>query len=381
MNPDNRTLAQSLAVQSQIRLPGTIGRLLQQIRDIEHIAPKFKDVGLIKTVERPQTIDLEVSGIATRSRVLKALGGFLFGTAAVRTDLLIEHNLLSTRGQDSLCELDDIAFDNQHKYLALIEIQQAYALVERTLGSGDPIQLLLIDTPLFLNREMAPMAADKAYGEAFEKATSAIAGFWDRHRERIFPWNPDGPMLCGVLAERYGAITYVARQDIRTAEGRKHVLSSDGINPDAAAGLEEISQRVAGIGEQRFLSGVLSSFTRTAAFRITERQSRMEPAAGVEQGLIGFHYKADQLSGIRLAQMAGDEPLWKREHLDRLSGHLMNLSCIGGTRVAPLPIQLSTRELSQLDQFVQFYRAGLNEGLRNRQVEDAWLSDLDEELK
>ncbi len=35
----NRTLAQTLAVQSQIHLPGTVGRLLKQIRDLERIAP------------------------------------------------------------------------------------------------------------------------------------------------------------------------------------------------------------------------------------------------------------------------------------------------------------------------------------------------------
>ncbi len=69
-------LAQSLAIESQIRLPGSAGRLMKQIRDIESIAPLFRDAGLVKTVQRPAMMDLTVSGIATHSTVKKALGGF-----------------------------------------------------------------------------------------------------------------------------------------------------------------------------------------------------------------------------------------------------------------------------------------------------------------
>lgn len=34
-----KTLAQALAIDSQLGLPGSAGRLLKQIRDIEHVAP------------------------------------------------------------------------------------------------------------------------------------------------------------------------------------------------------------------------------------------------------------------------------------------------------------------------------------------------------
>ncbi|MFA7520010.1 MAG: hypothetical protein WCZ14_14700, partial [Shewanella sp.] len=71
-----QNLAQSLAVESQIRLPGSAGRLLQQIRDVLAVAPLFKDAGLVKRVERPKVIDLTVSGIATHSCIKNALGGY-----------------------------------------------------------------------------------------------------------------------------------------------------------------------------------------------------------------------------------------------------------------------------------------------------------------
>ena len=43
----NTNLAQALAIDSQLRLPGSAGRLLKQIRDIEKVAPLFRDAGLI----------------------------------------------------------------------------------------------------------------------------------------------------------------------------------------------------------------------------------------------------------------------------------------------------------------------------------------------
>lgn len=70
-----KTLAQALAIDSQLGLPGSAGRLLKQIRDIEHVAPIFRDAGLIKGVKRPAVVNLTVSGIASHSCIHRALGG------------------------------------------------------------------------------------------------------------------------------------------------------------------------------------------------------------------------------------------------------------------------------------------------------------------
>ena len=72
-----------LLQESQLRLPGSAGRLLKQIRDIEAVAPRFRDAGLIKPVSRPAVIHLNVSGIATHSCIKKALGAGAFGAIMV----------------------------------------------------------------------------------------------------------------------------------------------------------------------------------------------------------------------------------------------------------------------------------------------------------
>lgn len=61
-----RSLAQSLAVETQVNLPGTVGRLLKQIRDLERIAPLFVQAKLVRSVDRPNPMTLTVGGISTR---------------------------------------------------------------------------------------------------------------------------------------------------------------------------------------------------------------------------------------------------------------------------------------------------------------------------
>lgn len=180
---ENKTinLAQSLAIDSQLRLPGSAGRLLKQIRDIEQVAPLFRDAGLVKSVPKPTMINLRVAGIATKSCIDKALGGFIYASAAVRTDLLIDDNKVSTVGSDSVSELDDIDFEAQRKRLDLIEIRQAYQLVEKQLLSQDPCDLILLDTPLFLARDMAPLERNIRHKQEYDKTKLAIESFWQKH--------------------------------------------------------------------------------------------------------------------------------------------------------------------------------------------------------
>ena len=149
----NRTLAQTLAVQSQIYLPGTVGRLLKQIRDLERVAPLFVKAGLVLAVDRPNPINTRVAGIATHASTTKTIGGFLYGAAACRRDLLVEQNAISTAGQDSACEIDDINFENQSKRLALASMRQAYELADRAV-TEERARLIYLDTPLIMDRGM-----------------------------------------------------------------------------------------------------------------------------------------------------------------------------------------------------------------------------------
>lgn len=371
-------LAQALAIDSQLRLPGSAGRLLKQIRDIEHVAPLFRDAGLIKAVSRPLVVNLAVSGIGSHSCIHRALGGFIYASAAVRTDLTIQDNKISTAGSDSVSELDDIDFEAQRKRLDLVEMRHCYALVERLFQQGVAANLILIDTPLFIDREMIPLKRNVRHWAEYEKTRDAIERFWQNYRQSLFPWNPDGPVLASILAERFSAIVSIARQDLRTEEGRKHILIADGFTPDSLSMLEGLEARLMGIGDTRFINGILGNFTRTIAFRMTENRSRMEPASEVGQGVIGFHFRSARSSQIKMVQLSGEEADWNSNLLDAVASKLMILDMQSQKKAMPLPQLLSRQQLNILEKFSAFYRQGLNEALRNNNVENTWLSGLDE---
>lgn len=373
------SLAQSLAIESQIRLPGSAGRLLKQIRDIESVAPIFRDAGLVKAVERPATIDLTVSGVATHSCIKRALGGFIYASAAVRTDMLIDANRISTRGSDSVSELDDIDFEAQRKRLDLTEMRQAYALVARQLKNGGGSQLILLDTPLFIAREMIPLKRNVKHWNEYEKTRAAISAFWDNNREQLFPWNPQGPVLVSILSQRFSAIVSIAHQDLKTEEGRKHLLLTDGFDQAQANQLVDLEDRLSGVGDYRFIKGILGAFTRTMAFRMTENRARMEPAEPVEFGVVGFHFRGGRSSEIQMAQLAGEESDWDAKTLDEVAWKLMVLDMQGQRKSTPLPQLLGHQQLRMLEQFTAYYRQGLSNAMKENEVEETWLSGLFEE--
>lgn len=376
----NMNLAQSLAIDSQLRLPGSAGRLLKQIRDIEHVAPLFRDAGLIKAVPKPSIVNLRVSGIATRSCLDKALGGFIYASAAVRTDLLIDDNKVSTAGIDSVSELDDIDFEAQRRRLDLIEIRQAYQLIEKQLQSSESCDLILLDTPLFLARDMAPLERNVRHKQEYDKTKQVIERFWKNYRSRLFPWNQSGVVLASILAERFSAIVSIAKQDLRTEDGRKQILTSDGFSSELMTSLDGLSESLAGVGDLRFINGILGNYSRTIAFRLSERENRIEPLAEAGQGLIGFHFRSARSGQIKMVQLAGDEPDWKSADLDLVASRLMVLDMQNRGNVMPLPQLLGYQQLCILPKFAEFYRQGLHSALKNNDIETGWLAGLDEGL-
>lgn len=379
MSINSRTLAQTLAVQSQIHLPGTVGRLLKQIRDLERVAPIFVNAGLVQSVERPNPLNIRCSGIATHSATTKTIGGFLYGAAAARCDLIVEQNAISTAGQDSACEIDDINYENQSKRLALAAMRQAYELAGRAVTERRA-HLIFLDTPLVMDRGMVPpinRAGDEGYQSAYAATHHAIESFWSQQREHLFPWNPNGPVIVGLASSRFGAIVQSAQQDLRMNEGRSQILSSEIVDRAKLEALDGLSEAIMGVGERRFVHGILGSFTRTSAFRMNVHAPRMEPASVVDLGVIGLHFRAGQTTQPRLMQLIGDEPEWSREEIDRVVGLTMALTAVGGAMSAPLPAQLAERELNALGPFLEHYSRSVATEIKRRDIESIWLSDWD----
>ena len=329
-----------------MHLPGTVGRLLKQIRDLERVAPLFVKAGLVRAVERPEPdIDLRASGIATQASTTRTIGGFLYGAAAVRCDLLVEHNAISTAGQDSACEIDDINYENQSKRLALVAIRQAYTLADRAV-CGERARLIFLDTPLLMDRGMVPpanRAGEKAIQAAYTATLNVIQSFWITASRAAFPVEPDGPghhrPCVGALRRHHP----VGAAGPAFAGGRSQSCRPRRWTGRQLAALDGVQDAILGVGERRFVHGILGSFTRTAAFRMNVHAPRMEPGAVVELGVIGLHFRAGQTTEPRLMQLVGDAPAWTRAAIDEVVGHDDGAHGRWRCAAAPLPVQLAER--------------------------------------
>jgi hypothetical protein len=375
-------LVRNLAVVTQLHLPGTAGRLAQQIRDLESAAPAFADAGLVRKVVRPSPLNVRAAGIASATPPpRRIMGGFLYAAGAVRLDVLVDDNRVATGTQDSVCEVDDIDFEDQRNRLRLVGIRQAYELASAAMEDGERRDLLLLDCPLLLSRSMVAPRDDEAHAHhraAYEAAVGAVEAFWNAHRERLFPWTPDGAVVAAIGTGRFAAITQLASQDLRSADGRGFVLPGEALDARALGRVNDLSRAVASIGQQRFLEGLLGPFTRTAAYRLNVQTPRMEPAGLAEAGVVGFHFKGAEGTSARFAHMLGAPELWTREALDRVAGLLMALSAVGGREATPLPLLLADRELRPLDGFLNHYAHQVRGHLRSRKLEQGWLDGLND---
>jgi hypothetical protein len=375
-------LVRNLAVVTQLHLPGTAGRLSQQIRDLESAAPAFSEAGLVRKVQRPTPLNVHAAGIATETPPpQRVMGGFLYAAGAVRLDVLVEDNRVATGTQDSVCEVDDIDYEDQRERLKLLSIRQAYELADAALRDGERRELLLLDCPLLLSRSMAAPREDGAHRghrEAYDAAFATVERFWATHRESLFPWASDGPVVVSVGSGRYGAVLQLAEQDLRTAAGRQFVLPTESIETSRLAAVERMERTILSIGERRFLQGLLGPFTRTAAYLLNVQSPRMEPAPLVREGVVGFHFKGAEGTSARFAHVLGSPERWTARALDRVAGLLMGMSAIGGRQAEPLPILLARRELRPLPGFLEHYARQVRAHLHHRKLEAGWLEGLDE---
>src|SRR5690606_32175837 len=100
-------IANSLVAKIQLGLPSTVTKLSAKMRFIDYIAPKLRNSGVIRPVEKKSPLTIRVSGIATASKTIPAFGGILYSAGAVRQDLYIEEGSVYETFQDSLVDIDE----------------------------------------------------------------------------------------------------------------------------------------------------------------------------------------------------------------------------------------------------------------------------------
>src|SRR5439155_8999897 len=121
----------------------------------------------------------------------------------------------------------------------------------------------------------------------------------------------------GIATERLGAIAAISQEDLRTPEGQQQLLKCDLPNAGILGDLNRQLASISGIGEKRFVRGILGTNSRTAAFRMNVQTPRMEPTNLVDDlGVVGCHYRSAVRADPLLAQLLGNDATWTKQHLN-----------------------------------------------------------------
>lgn len=380
MSDEHNPLAQEITAQIQLGLFGTVGKLARQLRAIDRIAPRLKDGGLIRRVPLDRERRRAAIGLAVAHRKIHAFGGLLYAAGALAHEINAAGADVVNARQLSRIDVGDMTVLEADRRLKWKKYDLVYDLLDEVLDGANRPDLIILDVPLVMGRAVYAQLLDDSETDLqlkneIRQLRERLDGFWNRHIERCFPFDPKGPKIVSVARGRFGSL-------LRLLEKRGVEISPDPIDPAVEQLIRTEWVQVLSVGIDRVLRGILLPEHRTAAF--DREQDRLDkeafPKALVERGSVAFHY----LSGLRgepiQVETVGSAPLWAdrggADAIDSLAGDLMALTWFDNRGSLPLPIwyaQLAVDIISKPG-VLEFYKRETLRAMRNESVDQAWLA-------
>ncbi|GFZ93781.1 hypothetical protein GCM10008018_45260 [Paenibacillus marchantiophytorum] len=369
------TLANSLVAKVQLGLPSAVAKLSAKMRFIDHIAPKLRKSGVIRPVRKMTPLSIRVSGIATAGKVIAAYGGMIYSAGAVRQDLYINEGSIYKTNLDSLVDIDEADDIDVVKKLKFIHITQMYDLLENMMNEEDLPQLVIVDTPLVLERADAPLELFHQLFSDYQTCKERIHTFWSSYKEKMYPYNPDGVRLVSISTKRFGSIFY----GLSVLDGDHYIL--DEITKSEIHEEEDTFEKIKKVGVKKLLHGVLTRRSRTAAYEysLLTNDNRLEPVSVRDLGLINFHFRAGMRTLPLLAEVIGKKEDWNTEMIDELASNLVSLVTIDQPQALPLPLWYADYALKPIKTgtIINYFKTQVREMVRSEEVEKVWKEEAD----
>jgi hypothetical protein len=368
-------IANSLVAKIQLGLPGTVTKLSSKMRFIDHMAPKLRGSGVIRTLEKKSPLTIRVSGIATASKTIPAFGGILYSAGAVRQDLYIEEGSVYQTFQDSLVDIDEADDIDVSKKLKFIHISQVYDLLEEIVREATPPQIVIVDTPLLLERADAPLESHEQLLKEYQQCKERIEQFWSMYQDNMYPFNSNGIQLVSLSTKRFGSVFY----GLTAADREKYII--DAVHFSELQDIEDSFNKIKKVGVKKMLHGILTRRTRTAAYQydILTSENRLEPANVRELGLINFHLRAGMRTIPLLVEVIGSYKDWDSGAIDQLASYIISLFTVDQPRALPLPLWYAEYALKPIRSgtIIQYFKTQAREMIKREEVENVWTEEAD----
>ncbi|WP_026405291.1 hypothetical protein [Actinomadura rifamycini] len=369
-------LARALAAAMSLRLPGTVGKIANKMRYIDSKAPLFVRGGIIRSIESRRFDRVYAVGVSSKSRSMPALGGMLYGAAALRHDIVVSGNQVTEGFQDSRVDINDMNFLDASERLAWKEYILVYQLLTDLLDSDTKPDVIFVDIPLLVPRaEQSLSLAEPDVEEEWLELIEVMEAFWQRFLPSIYPNDPNGPFLVSLQSRRdlNAAVLNALRE--KGPAGSPEAISSEAL--DLVQGEWAELRRV---GVLRFLRGALRAGHRTAAYyyeALGRQMKRFEPRTVANHGLIGFHIQVGLRTPIWKIETVGAPGQWDSEALDRLASITAFLTLNDNPRMKPLPLWYAEQLVMMPREVLSNYLRSTLGMLKDRAVDRAWLEGVD----
>ena len=369
-------LARALAAAMSLRLPGTVGKIANKMRYIDSKAPLFVRGGIIRSIESRRFERVYAVGVSSKSRSMPALGGILYGAAALRHDIVVSGNQVTEGFQDSRVDINDMNFLDASERLAWKEYILVYQLLTDLLDSDTKPDVIFVDIPLLVPRaEQSLSLAEPDVEEEWRELIEVMEAFWQRFLPSIYPNDPNGPFLVSLQSRRdlNAAVLNALRE--KGPAGSPEAISSEALDLVQSEWVQ-----LRRVGVLRFLRGALRAGHRTAAYyyeALGRQMKRFEPRTVADHGLIGFHIQVGLRTPIWKIETVGAPGQWDSEALDRLASITAFLTLNDNPRMKPLPLWYAEQLVMMPREVLSNYLRSTLGMLKDRAVDRAWLEGVD----
>ncbi|RKG48484.1 hypothetical protein D7X30_40655 [Corallococcus sp. AB011P] len=359
-----------------LRLPGTVGKIANKMRYIDAKAPQFVRGGIIRAVDAQRFERVHAVGISSKSRSMPALGGVLYGAAALRHDVIVSGNQVTEGFQDSRVDINDMNFLDASERLAWKEYILVYRLLTDLMESDARPDVIFVDIPLLVPRAEQSVSLGEPEVEAeWNELLEVMEGFWQRFLPALFPNDPKGPFLVSLQSRRdlNAAVLNALRE--KGADGSPEAISTEAVDLVQNEWLQ-----LRQVGVLRFLRGALRAGHRTAAYyyeALGRQMKRFEPKTVANHGLIGFHIQVGIRTPIWKVETVGAAGQWDSASLDKLASITAYLTLNDNPHMTPLPLWYAEQLVKMPREVLSNYLRSTLGMLKDRAVDRAWLEGVD----
>ncbi|QTA78416.1 Uncharacterized protein dnl_06370 [Desulfonema limicola] len=370
-------LAKEITATMSLRLPGTVGKIANKMRYIDARAPQFSKGRVIRPVIESKFEKIKAVGISSKNNHLQAFGGILYGAAALRQDLTIIGNKVVETFQDSRIDINDMNYLVNRQRLIWKEYLLVYTLLNELFSEPELPDIILIDLPLLVGRgEQSGQIENDDIAEEWAAVMDCMTSFWERHLSRIFPENPEGPMLVSISSRHFGAILNALRE--KGQDG-----TPEDIEIDTLELIKSDWDRMREAGIIRILKGMLRAGRRTSAYyydALGRDALRAEPKIIADYGLIGCHAQIGIKTPIWQIETLGnrEKGVWSSKDIDRLCSMIAYLTLYDNSQAMPLPLWYARRLVKMPKTVLISYLKETLRLLREQTIDAAWLEGIDE---